>query len=97
MGLWGWFLLLAMSAVLATLAQYLFVRSNFRRRGIELDLIFSAVGALLGGYVAHTWWPGVGPSIDGLRVVPALLGALLVAAVVEAVYRLAVHPRQPAR
>ena len=97
MGLWGWFVLLAMAGVLATLAQYLFVRSNFRRRGIELDLILSALGALIGGYVAHAWYPGVGPSVDGLHVLPAFLGALLVAAVVEALYRLAVHPRQHAR
>lgn len=95
MGLWGWFVLLAMAGVLATLAQYLFVRSVHTKRHPHLDLVLSAIGALIGGYMAHSWYPGVGPSIDGLHVVPAFLGALLAATVVEAIYRLAVHPRQP--
>lgn len=97
MGLWGWFLLVAMSVGLAALAQNLLVRSDHQRRHAHFDLIFSAVGALIGGYVAHAWWPGVGPSINGLHVLPAFLGALLLAVVAEAFYRLVLHPRQPRR
>ena len=96
MGLWGWFVLLAMSVALATLAQYLFVRSDHKRPKIDLDLAFSTVGALIGGWAAHTWFAGIGPSVDGLNVIPAFTGALLLGMLVEAAYRLYFYPNQRA-
>ncbi len=81
MGLLSWIILLAVSAVLATAAQYLF----FRYAG----------GALLGGFTATVWYP-IGPVVDGLHLLPALAGAVVLGAVVELIYRAFIRPRQTA-
>ena len=97
MGLWGWFVLLAMSVALAALAQNLFVRSDHKsRHAAHFDLIFSTVGAVIGGWAAHTWFAGIGPAVDGLHVIPAFLGALLLGVMAEALYRMFFHPNQRA-
>jgi hypothetical protein len=55
MGLWAWIILLAVSAALATAAQYLFFR--YDRKTTDYDWVFIAGGALLGGFTATVWYP----------------------------------------
>ncbi len=87
MGLFAWITLLAVSAVLATAAQYLFFRHD--------RWVYIAGGALLGGFTATVWYP-IGPVVDGLHLLPALAGAVVLGAVVELVYRAFIRPRQTA-
>ncbi len=91
MGLWAWVILLAISAVLATAAQYLFFRQD--RKATDYDWVFIAGGALLGGFTASVWY-AVGPLVDGLHILPALAGAVVLGIVVELVYRVFIRPRQ---
>jgi hypothetical protein len=92
MGIWGWVILLAASAALATAAQYLLFSKN--RRSTDYDWVYIAGGAVIGGFTGHAWYPGVGPSGDGLYVMPALAGLVVGAVIVELVYRLVLRPRQ---
>jgi hypothetical protein len=97
MGLWAWIILLAVSAALATAAQYLFFRQA--RKATDYDWVFIAGGALIGGFTAHVWYGAawnIGPVVDGLYLVPALLGAVVLGVVVELIYRAFIRPRQGA-
>jgi cytochrome c biogenesis protein CcdA len=94
MGLWAWIILFAVSAALATAAQYLFFRHD--RKATDYDWVFIASGALIGGFTAHVWYPGFGPVVDGLNFLPTLAGAVILGAVVELVYRMFIRPRQAA-
>jgi uncharacterized membrane protein YeaQ/YmgE (transglycosylase-associated protein family) len=91
MGLLSWIILLAVSAVLATAAQYLFFRHN--HKATDYDWVYIAGGALLGGFTATVWYP-IGPVVDGLYILPALAGAVILGAVVEVVYRAFIRQRQ---
>ncbi len=91
MGLLAWIILLIVSAALATAAQYIFFRSN--RKPTDYDWVYIAGGALLGSFTAHVWYP-VGPTVDGLYILPALGGALVIGAVAEIVYRFYLRPRR---
>jgi hypothetical protein len=91
MSLLSWIILLAVSAVLATAAQYLFFRHD--RKKTDYDWIYIAGGALLGGFTATVWYP-VGPLVVGLYILPTLAGAVILGAVVELVYRAFIRPRQ---
>jgi hypothetical protein len=91
MTLLSWIILLAMSAVLATAAQYLFFRHD--RRSTDYDWVFIAGGALLGGFTATVWYP-VGPLVAGLYLLPVLAGEVVLGAVVEVIYRAFIRPRQ---
>jgi uncharacterized membrane protein YeaQ/YmgE (transglycosylase-associated protein family) len=93
MGLLARIILLAVSAVLATAAQYLFFRQD--RKATDYDWVYTAGGALLGGFTATMWYP-FGPVVDGLHLLPALAGAVILGAVVEVVYRSFIRPRQKA-
>lgn len=90
--MWAWLLLLVISAALATAAQYISFRHD--RRLADSDCGYIAGSALLGGFTAHVWYPGFGPVVDGFNLVPALLGAVVVAVVVEVIYRSFIRPRQ---
>jgi cytochrome c biogenesis protein CcdA len=94
MGPWAWIILLAVSAVLATAAQYLFFRHD--RKATDYDWVFIAGGALIGGFTAHVWYPGFGPVVDGLYLMPTLAGEVVLGAVVELVYCAFIRPRQAA-
>jgi hypothetical protein len=85
--------LLAVSAVLATAAQYLFFRHD--RKKTDYDWVYIAGGALLGGFTATVWYP-VGLMVDGLHLLPALAGAVVLGAVAEFIYRAFIRPRQTA-
>jgi cytochrome c biogenesis protein CcdA len=93
MTLLSWVILLTVSAVLATAAQYLFFRHN--RKATDYDWVYIAGGALLGGFTAHVWYP-VGPVVAGLYLLPALAGTVVLGAVVELIYRAFIRPRQNA-
>ena len=93
MGLWSWVILLVISAVLATAAQYLFFRHD--RKATDYDWVYTAGGALLGGFTASVWY-SVGPVVDGLHILPALAGAVVLGTLVELVYRVFIRPRQTA-
>jgi cytochrome c biogenesis protein CcdA len=92
MGILGWVILLAAAAVVATVAQFLLFARD--RRPTDYDWVYIAGGALIGGFTGHAWYPSVGPAVDGLAVLPALVGLFVGAVVVEAVYRLVLRPRQ---
>jgi hypothetical protein len=91
MTLLSWIILLAISAVLATAAQFLFFRHD--RKATDYDWVFIAGGALLGGFTASVWY-SVGPVVAGLYILPAIAGAIVLGAVVEVVYRVFIRPRQ---
>ena len=85
MGVWGWIILLSVSAALATAAQYVFFSGD--RKPTDYDWVYIAGGALIGGFTGHAWYPGNGPAIDGFYVVPALAGAAIGALLSELAYR----------
>ena len=91
MGIFAWIMLLAVSALLATAAQYLFFRRD--RKVTDYDWVFIAGGALLGGFTASVWY-AVGPALDGLHLLPALAGEIVLGTMVEVVYRAFIRPRQ---
>ena len=93
MGPLAWIILLVVSAALATAAQYVFFRND--RKPTDYGWVYVAGGALLGGFTAHVWYP-VGPTVDGLYILPALAGALFLGAVAEMVYRFYLRPRRMA-
>lgn len=97
MGLWAWLILLAASAAVATAAQYIFFRHS--HKPTDYDWVYIAGGALLGGFTAHVWYGtawNIGPVVDELYLVPALLGAIMLGGVVELIYRAFIRPRQTA-
>jgi cytochrome c biogenesis protein CcdA len=93
MNLFSWIILLAVSAVLATATQFLFFRHD--RKKTDYDWVYTAGGALLGGFTASVWYP-VGPVVAGLYILPALAGAVVLGAVAEFIYRAFIRPRQTA-
>jgi len=93
MSLLSWIILLAVSAILATAAQYLFFRNA--RKKTDYDWVSIAGGALLGGFTATVWYP-VGPLVVGLYILPALAGEVVLGALAEVVYRAFIRPRQTA-
>ncbi len=93
MSLLSWIILLAVSAILATAAQYLFFR--YDRKKTDYDWVYIAGGALLGGFTATVWYP-VGPLVVGLYILPALAGEVVLGALAEVVYRAFIRPRQTA-
>jgi cytochrome c biogenesis protein CcdA len=92
MDLESWIILLARSAVIATAAQFLFFHYP---KKTDYDWVYTAGGALLGGFTATIWYP-VGPVVADLYILPALAGAVVLGAVVEFIYRVFIRPRQTA-
>ena len=91
MTLLSWVILLAVSAALATAAQYLFLRHD--RKTTDYDWVYIAGGALLGGFTATVWYH-VGPLVAGLYLLPVFAGAVVLGAVAEFIYRGFIRPRQ---
>ena len=88
----SWVILLAVSAVLATASEFLFFRHP---KKTDYDWIYTAGGALIGGFTASAWYP-VGPVVAGLYILPVLAGAVVLGAVVEFLYRAFIRPHQTA-
>ena len=84
MGTGGFILLIAGAVGLGLIAQFLGqARSSY-------EWLITAIGAAIGGFAASEWLGGAstwGPEVDGLFVVPALIGAVIVGAIVEYVVR----------
>ena len=82
MGAWGYVILIAGAVVLGMLGQAL-------RGRVGYEGVLTAIGAGIGGFVASQYHlAGLGQwgySYDGLHLFPALIGAIIVAVVVEAV------------
>lgn len=82
MGAWGYVILIAAAVVLGMLGQAL-------RGRVGYEGVLTAIGAGIGGFVASQYHlAGLGQwgySYDGLHLFPALIGAIIVAVVVEAV------------
>ena len=91
MGAFAWIILLVVSAARATAAQYTLFRKD--RKPTDYDWVYIAGGALLGGFTAPVWYP-LGPTVDGLYILPAVAGAVVLAVVVELIYRLWLRPRK---
>lgn len=90
MGILAWLVLLAASAALATVVQFV-VFPN--RKATDYDWVYIAGGALIGGFTGHAWYQ-TGPTFDGMYVVPALAGLVVGAAIVEIIYRMVLRPRR---
>lgn len=91
MGIWAWIVLLIAAAGVGTVVQFAFFRKD--RGPTDYDWVYTAGGALVGGFTGHAWY-SVGPTFDGLNVLPAVAGLILGAAIVEGAYRLVLRPRQ---
>jgi uncharacterized membrane protein YeaQ/YmgE (transglycosylase-associated protein family) len=80
LGLGGWFILVVGALTFGVAAQLI----GETRTGYEwaIDGIAAGVGALLASEFI-VGWRGFEPVVDGLALVPALIGALLVGVVVE--------------
>jgi len=87
MGILAWLILLFGAAAIASLWQMLLKRP-------ANEWIILAGAALIGAFTAHLWYGvpyEVGPTLDGLYVLPALAGGLLLAAAVDILYRTLTH------
>ena len=93
MGVWGYLILAVAAVVLGALGQGL-------RGRVGYEGILTAIGAAVGGFVGseyHLFGLGQwGYTYDGLAIFPALIGAIIVAVVVEAVIYFAEQPRATA-
>ncbi len=88
LGLGGWVLLILASVVFGAIAQYI----GETRTGWEgaIDALAFGIGALIGSeFIVAT--QATGPMWDGLAVVPALVGGLIVGLIVELSTRYATH------
>lgn len=90
MGTGGFILLLAGALVIGIIVQFVGqARSGY-------DWLITAIAAAIGGFAASEWLAGAstwGPEVDGLFVLPALIGAVILGAVVEYAVR-AFSPRR---
>ena len=91
MGVWGWIVLLAVSAAFATVVQVLFLSKD--RKPKDFDWVYLAAGGVIGGFTGHAWYTA-GPTFDGLNFLPMLVGVVVGAALLEVVYRMFLRPRQ---
>ena len=92
MGVFAWLILFAWAAILATATQSVFFRHARGPR--DFDWIYTAGGALIGGFTAHVWYPGFRVVFDGLYLLQALAGGVLGGVLVELFYRFYIRRRQ---
>ena len=85
MGLAAFFVLIVAALVIGLVAQMLGTpRTSY-------DWLMTAIGAFIGGYVASEFLgpvSAIGPEWDGLVYLPALIGAIVVGAVIAAAVRM---------
>jgi uncharacterized membrane protein YeaQ/YmgE (transglycosylase-associated protein family) len=88
LGLGGWAMLIVGSLIFGVLAQFV----GETRTGFEwlVDAIAAAVGALVASEFIVAW-QAMGPVVDGLALVPALVGGLVVGLAVEIATRYITH------
>ena len=85
LGILGWAILIVGSLVFGAIAQFV----GETRTGYEWlgDAIAAGIGALVASEFIVAW-QALGPVVDGLAIVPALVGGLAVGLVVEVATRL---------
>ena len=85
LGVVGWAILIVGSLVFGVIAQFV----GETRDGYEwlTDAIAAAIGALVASEFIVAW-QAFGPVVDGLALVPALVGGLVVGLAVEVATRL---------
>jgi uncharacterized membrane protein YeaQ/YmgE (transglycosylase-associated protein family) len=90
LGIGGWIVLIGGSLVFGLIAQLI----GETKTGFEwlVDGVAFAIGALVASEFILAW-QSTGPVFDGLALVPALIGGLLVGIVVEVVTRFATGGR----
>lgn len=84
LGLGGWILLIVGALVFGVVAQFV----GETETGFEW--LVDAIAAAIGGLVASEFvigWRAIDPVFDGLALIPALLGGIVVGLVVEVVTR----------
>ncbi len=89
MEIWGWVILIVGALVIGLVAQFVpDTRTMF-------DWVITAVAAGIGGFIASellgsfsTW----GPEIQGLYLIPALIGAVVFAVLADGIERFTYHP-----
>ncbi len=89
MGTAGYATVVVGAVVIGVIAQYA-LRGRF-----GYEWLATAIGAGIGGFVASEYLGRLsdwGTDYDGLRIFPALIGAVVVAAIVEAAIFYAVRP-----
>jgi len=88
---WGYVFLVVGAIVIGLVAQYVM------RRQIGYEWVLTAIGAAIGGFVGSEYYlSGLGKwgtERFGMYFFPAMIGAVIVAAVVEAVMYFTVRPR----
>ena len=85
LGLWGWIAVIVGALVFGVIAQLI----GETRTGYEW--LIDAIAAGFGAIVASEFivaWQSYGPMFDGLAIVPALIGGLVVGGIVEVATRL---------
>ena len=90
LGLWGWIAAIVGSLIFGVLASSI----GETRTGYEW--LVDSVAAFIGAIVASEFivaWQSYGPMFDGLAIVPALAGGLVVGGIVEVATRLVTHGR----
>ncbi len=80
---WGYVLLIVGAVVIGLVVHYL------RNQRIGVESLVPAVGAAIGGFLASEYSLGGlgawGTQVAGMRIFPALIGAVLIAVIIEAV------------
>lgn len=84
LGVGGWFILIVGSLAFGVIAQFV----GDTRTGYEwlVDSIAAAIGALVASEFIVAW-QAFGPVVDGLALVPALVGGLVVGLIAEVATR----------
>ena len=91
MGIGGFILLIAGSIVIGIAAQ------TIGRSHSNLEWLLFGFSAFVGGFVADVYVFSRGwAEFDGLAYVPALIGAIVIVAIVEVVYRSITKAPEPA-
>ena len=88
LGLWGWIAAIAGALIFGVLAASI----GETRTGYEW--LIDSVAAFVGAIVASEFivaWQSFGPMFDGLAIVPALFGGLVVGLIAEVATRFATH------
>jgi uncharacterized membrane protein YeaQ/YmgE (transglycosylase-associated protein family) len=86
LGLWGWIAVIVGALIFGVLASSI----GETRTGFEwlVDAIAAGIGAIVASEFIVAW-QSYGPMFDGLAIVPALAGGLVVGIVAEVATRLA--------
>lgn len=97
MGVTAWMVLLIGAVVLGVLEQALSQAMGVSKSAYEW--LVTAIGAAIGGVVGSGGLGAVsawGPTLDGMYILPALFGAIIVGGISVLLFRMEIHTEQPA-